>query len=217
MRVLTRAERVGHHTIHTDAWYDNARYFLGFSKGVCIVNRAEALRLLGLDDDATLDEIKTAYKETAQILHPDKFAGNRKLQKRAEEQFKNLQEAYDVLSRGGSGSKARSSAQSSSRSRVVELESKLRGIAAARVQLQQQRDSFIDRRRTGLMLLIGGAVAALFARWRIPWLAGLGGAVAFWGGFDAFTAHRSVGDLTKQINNLNNEKKQILAELEELE
>ncbi|MCR5582393.1 MAG: DnaJ domain-containing protein, partial [Eggerthellaceae bacterium] len=50
------------------------------------MNRAEALRLLGLDDDATLDEIKTAYKETAQILHPDKFAGNRKLQKRAEEQ-----------------------------------------------------------------------------------------------------------------------------------
>lgn len=183
------------------------------------MNRAEALRLLGLDDDATLDEVKTAYKETVQILHPDKFAGNRKLQKRAEEQFKNLQEAYDVLSRGGSGSKAKgaSSSRSSSRSRVVQLEAKLRGIAAARVQLQQQRDAFIDRRRTGLMLLIGGGAAALFARWRIPWLAGLGGAVAFWGGFDAFTAHRSVNDLTKQINNLNNEKKQILAELEELE
>ena len=64
------------------------------------MNRTEALHILGLEDDATADDIKIAYRETVQILHPDKFAGNEKLQSRATEQFKRLQEAYDLLSSG---------------------------------------------------------------------------------------------------------------------
>ena len=55
------------------------------------MNRTEALHILGLEDDATADDIKIAYRETVQILHPDKFAGNEKLQNRATEQFKRLQ------------------------------------------------------------------------------------------------------------------------------
>ena len=64
------------------------------------MNRSEALRILGLGDDATSEDVKIAYRETAQILHPDRFASNKKLQERATEQFKNLQEAYDVLTSG---------------------------------------------------------------------------------------------------------------------
>lgn len=73
------------------------------------MNRNEALRALGLDADATAEDIRVAYKETAQILHPDRFAGNRKLQDRATEQFKNLQEAYDLLRReeGRAGTRGR--------------------------------------------------------------------------------------------------------------
>ena len=59
------------------------------------MNRNEALRLLGLSADAASEEVKAAYRETAQILHPDRFASNKKLQERATEQFKNLQEAYE--------------------------------------------------------------------------------------------------------------------------
>ena len=61
------------------------------------MNRIEALNILGLDDDATDWNIKVAYKECVQILHPDRFAGNAKLQDRATEQFKRLQDAYDYL------------------------------------------------------------------------------------------------------------------------
>ena len=72
------------------------------------MNRNEALRLLGLSADATSEEVKAAYRETAQILHPDRFASNKKLQERATEQFKNLQEAYEVLTSGkGASARAR--------------------------------------------------------------------------------------------------------------
>ena len=64
------------------------------------MNRVEALRMLGLDEEATSEEIKVAYKETVQILHPDRFNSNKNLQERATEQFKNLQEAYEYLSHG---------------------------------------------------------------------------------------------------------------------
>ena len=50
----------------------------------------EALRLLGLDEDATEADIKLAYKEMAQILHPDKYADNKRLSERANEQFKSV-------------------------------------------------------------------------------------------------------------------------------
>lgn len=51
-----------------------------------------------------------------QILHPDKFAGNEKLQNRATEQFKRLQEAYDLLSSGAGGGRGGRGARSGSSS-----------------------------------------------------------------------------------------------------
>ena len=129
------------------------------------MNRTEALHILGLEDDATADDIKIAYRETVQILHPDKFAGNEKLQNRATEQFKRLQEAYDLLSsgagggRGGRGARSGSSSGASSSSGAArawtevedgveveylteaEIKARLAGIAAARAQLVAQRSA----------------------------------------------------------------------------
>ncbi|MBL8211598.1 MAG: molecular chaperone DnaJ [Bryobacterales bacterium] len=49
---------------------------------------------LGLDRKASTDEIKKAYKRLARKYHPDLNPGD----KAAEEKFKNVQEAYDILS-----------------------------------------------------------------------------------------------------------------------
>lgn len=124
------------------------------------MNRLEALRALGLDEGATDEDIKTAYRETAQILHPDRFATNKKLQDRATEQFKNLQEAYDFLTSSKGRRKAGGSSASarSTRAAYDDVDARLAGIAAARTQLVRQRDAVYDERRNGLgMAAIGRA------------------------------------------------------------
>jgi DnaJ-class molecular chaperone len=51
-------------------------------------------KTLGVDKKASADEIKSAYRKLAVKYHPDKNPGDKK----AEEKFKELSEAFDILS-----------------------------------------------------------------------------------------------------------------------
>lgn len=196
------------------------------------MNRKEALRTLGLDEDATLDDIKAAYKETVQILHPDRFANNKKLQDRATEQFKNLQEAYEFLtsekgSRGAASGKTRSRGEAAGKVRSTsgysaadEIEARLAGIAAAKTQLVAQRDVAYDERRNGAIMAGIGALVALICG-RKPGLlmivAGIAGTAAVWGIIQVVSAQRTIGVLGNHIGELNAEKKRLIRQLEDLE
>ena len=58
--------------------------------------------VLGINKDATQDEIKKAYRKLAKQYHPDNYVNN-PLKDLAEEKFKEINEAYEQLT-GGSNS-----------------------------------------------------------------------------------------------------------------
>ena len=207
------------------------------------MNRSEALHILGLSDGATQAEIKEAYREAVQIMHPDKFAGNKKLQERATEQFKYLQEAYDVLKsptgRGSSGSArgrgSRSGAGTTAAAArsytvqedgteveyvtIAEIKARLAGIAAARAQLIAQKEALEDERRNGLIMAAIGGVATLLTI-RRPF--GIFGAIAVtasaatvWGVIKVWSSQQSISTLEKHLAELKREREEYEALLDD--
>lgn len=60
--------------------------------------REKAAKVLGVSVNASIDEIKKAYRSLAKVHHPDKFAGESESQQKiAEERFIKIQQAYELL------------------------------------------------------------------------------------------------------------------------
>jgi len=57
----------------------------------------QAYRMLGLAPGATPDEVKTAYRDLAQVWHPDRFPDNERLREKAVRNQQLINEAYAVL------------------------------------------------------------------------------------------------------------------------
>ena len=55
------------------------------------------IKILGLKPGASQEEVNQAYRDLANVWHPDRFAGNPRLQKKAEEKIKEINAAYENI------------------------------------------------------------------------------------------------------------------------
>lgn len=53
--------------------------------------------LLGVAPGVSAQELKTAHRDLAKVWHPDRFAHDPRLQQKAQEKLKEINEAYDLL------------------------------------------------------------------------------------------------------------------------
>jgi curved DNA-binding protein CbpA len=61
------------------------------------MNIKRYLEIFELAHDASIDELNQAYRDLVNIWHPDRFAHNPRLKKKAEEKLKELNQAYEAL------------------------------------------------------------------------------------------------------------------------
>jgi hypothetical protein len=54
-------------------------------------------KVLGVDRDATLLEIRSAYRKSVRKCHPDKFNGDENLKAQKQNEFQRVQQAYELL------------------------------------------------------------------------------------------------------------------------
>lgn len=61
------------------------------------MTRAEALRILELDDHRTPEEVRATYRELVKVWHPDRFANDPDLRAKADRRLQEINRAYAVL------------------------------------------------------------------------------------------------------------------------
>lgn len=70
--------------------------------------------LLGVAPGASIQELKAAHRDLAKVWHPDRFAHDPRLQHKAQEKLKEINEAYDQLKAGKTGRRTPASSQTNS-------------------------------------------------------------------------------------------------------
>jgi curved DNA-binding protein CbpA len=58
---------------------------------------SRCIEILGLKPNASEEEAYQAYRDLANVWHPDRFVGNPRLQKKAEEKLKEINAAYEYI------------------------------------------------------------------------------------------------------------------------
>jgi hypothetical protein len=61
------------------------------------LDTSQAYRVLGLVPGATIDEVRTAYRDLVKVWHPDRFPDNDRLREKAHQNLQLYNEAYELL------------------------------------------------------------------------------------------------------------------------
>jgi DnaJ domain len=60
----------------------------------------DSYEVLGVDPFASMDEVKAAYRDLAKVWHPDRFSHDPRLQEKAQDKLKEINEAFELIKSG---------------------------------------------------------------------------------------------------------------------
>ena len=163
----------------------------------------EATSVLGLEAGATAEDVETAWRELAQMLHPDRYGSNAKLRARAERQMARINEARDVLRKtaGRTGTTRSGTAHAASAAASpaqIAHEAQLRANAAetARIQIVTQVRTMSERRAGYVRLVVIAGIGALICSRLRGTVGALGFSIAsmlvVWSAVDAVTLSNQI-------------------------
>jgi hypothetical protein len=61
------------------------------------MDREKCLEILGVDLNASANELRQTYKDLVSVWHPDRFSDNARLRQKAEEKLKEINVAFETL------------------------------------------------------------------------------------------------------------------------
>ena len=163
------------------------------------MTREQALAVLGLGTSPTRDEVEQAYRELAQMLHPDKYDSSPRMRERAERQMAQLNDARRVLLDDDPAAPRRRRAQTSPAAKASAAET-------ARLVVVQNMRTLSGVRRNARIMLIVGLVGILVAARLRGTARALGFSIclwlAVWGAVDMIRAGRDLSLLRKREREL---------------
>lgn len=171
------------------------------------MTRDEAAAVLGVEAGSSVAEVRAAYRELAQMLHPDKYGENKRLRARAEQQMRAVNEARDVLlgkasATGASRARARAAAATEPEDIAFEATARARAAEVARLAVAAQLRTLVERRH-GVVTLLGISLLAALVCSR---LRGTVGALGFsvssmllvWSAVDTVSLSNQIGVLRRR-------------------
>lgn len=187
------------------------------------MTRGEALRVLGLDGDPSRHEIASAYRELAQMLHPDKYGSDQRLRRRAEQQMRIINEARDALLKTAPSSRAKGPDDAARRHRSAragaardprdiadEADLRARAAEAARILVSQEARTLRER-RTSMAGLTAVSALVLLVTFRMPGMLGnivqsVALMLTVWGIYDMVATTHQAGALRGRMRELADER-----------
>lgn len=177
------------------------------------MTRDEALSVLGLSSEAGREDITAAYRELAQMLHPDKYGDNKRLRERAERQMRSINEARDVLLKGArkTSSHAATVSQSDRGARIrTAAAARAQAAETARLTVVAQIRTLSESRHRAVTFLIIGLIGMLIASRMRGTLRVLGfpicSTLAIWGIVDIVNATGQLGVLRRRARELQSDR-----------
>ena len=116
-------------------------------------------KVLGIPQNATDDEVKSAYRDLARKYHPDNYTGN-PLSDLAEDKMKEINEAYDIIMLERRNGKSRTSGAAASQSSTSSQFQDIRRMVNARrvTEAEELLDGVPEYKRDAEWFFLKGSV-----------------------------------------------------------